>query len=145
MFNGVSSITGTSETVIFTKLKEGFNIIPVVMDRPFVIDCSVNNKNVKISLYRKQSNDKKEIVRVDGKIVKRKGDEFQLVVRSYFESTRFYCHGELYGTAYEKEVTVIIIATSNFNLTVTPLFFIHCFFINFNVYTIKLILNDHFS
>ena len=66
---------------------------------------------MKISLYKKTSDGKKEIVKVDGENVKRKGNSFELVIKSYFESTDFYCHGELHGTAYEKAVKLVIIAT----------------------------------
>ena len=105
-------LAGASESVIFTKLNKGLTLVPVVLDQKFKIDCSVNNRNVKVSLYRKLPNGKKEIVKVDGKNVKRTGDTFELVIKSYFESRDFYCRGELYGTSYEKEVKVVIIATS---------------------------------
>ena len=111
-------ITGSSERVIFTKLNRGFNLVPVVLDKKFTIDCSVSNNNVKISLYKKLSNGKKELVKVDGKTVKRNEDAFELVIRSYFENTNFICHGDLYGTSYEKEVKVVIIATSRFMLII---------------------------
>ena len=93
-------------------MNKGLTPVPVVLDQKFKIDCSVNNRNVKVSLYRKLPNGKKEMVKVDGKNVKRTGDTFELVIRSYFESSDFYCRGELYGTSYEKEVKVVIIATS---------------------------------
>ena len=101
--------------MIFTKLQRHFNLIPAVLDRPITIDCSVNSGNVKVSLYKKLTNGDKEIVKIDGKNVKRNGDKFEVVIRSYFESTDFYCHGEMYGTVYEKAVKVIIIGTSKYN------------------------------
>eukprot|EP00794_Sanderia_malayensis_P006813 gene6813-7582_t len=104
-------LSGSSEPVHFTELKSSYNAKLAIIGRPITIDCSVNNNNVKVDLF-KQTQRSKVKVAVDGRIIIRKGNAFTLMISSYANSSRYFCHGKLYGTVYEKAVVIHVIATA---------------------------------
>ena len=98
----------------FPKQRSSLHPILAVLDVPLSIDCTVNNKNVKVSLFKKTSTGKVKVV-PDGKAVKRRGNIFTLIVSSYGDAREYYCHGEIDGNVYEETVRIIIVATSKYD------------------------------
>ena len=119
MISFVSQILGYSEGVDFSKLKGLSRPVPVIMNRPFKIDCSVDNSQVKITLYKKTSDGKKLEVKADGSKVKRNGDVFTLTLQSYSDANEFICRGMLHETAYERTFLAYIIGTGLLHMLIT--------------------------
>ena len=112
----MSQILGYSERVHFSKLQGLSKPVPVIINRPFNIDCTVANSHVKITLYKRTSDGTKLEVTADGSKVKRNGDVFTLTLQSYFDPSEFICRGMLHGTAYERTFQAVIIGTGLLNM-----------------------------
>ena len=112
----MSQILGYSERVHFSKLQGLSKPVPVIINRPFNIDCTVANSHVKITLYKRTSDGTKLEVKADGSKVKRNGDVFTLTLQSYFDPSEFICRGMLHGTAYERTFQAVIIGTGLLNM-----------------------------